>query len=257
MIYKMAETKTKTVVKGNVVVLKSEWKEFTLQPTERLPITFLESKLREDQKYIPIGVYRDIMRQIWEFWIPTFADAEKIITGKNKSWWESIAFKVKVEVVRNKPWVKEPILLKGSWYSAMTWGIMLSEAIHWNFKTLEAKALRDALKYSYLIFEHPEADVEEPTEDKDMMINKIIEEAVWPAPTKEEAAEKKATKDDIQKDFDTEMQAYNTKVLAWWPEAKAEKWDILAIATKLKEKYWVENKKIILEIITQTLNDAQ
>jgi len=40
---------------------------------------------------------------------------------------------------------------------------LLSDAVHGNFKTLEARALRDALKYSYLIFEFPELDnIDEP-----------------------------------------------------------------------------------------------
>jgi len=44
-----------------------------------MPEDFLKTKLKESQRYIPINLYREILRQVDEFGIPTF-EIEKFIS---------------------------------------------------------------------------------------------------------------------------------------------------------------------------------
>lgn len=217
---------------------------------ERLPDSFLESKLKESQKYIPIHIYRDILRQLPDlFWVPTFTDPEKIISGKNKSGVEVIAFRVKCSIERLRHGEKKPVVLVWDWYSAISWGAMLSDAIHGNIATLQAKALRSALKLWLRIFEYPEADLPEPTA-QDV-------ELTTPAKATDDVMAKMPTvnAEDIEKEYKRLFSELSQKCLE--TKVTIKKPMILAIATQLKVQFGEENKPTILKLITDSLNLAE
>jgi len=150
----VAPKKTGTIIK---LPLNGEMIELTSD--ERLPVGFLEKKLKDDQLYISVSLYREIMRQMDCFGVPQFTDPEKFMSGKDKWGIDKITYRVKCTVERFKDWRKDPIILTGVWYSSFSGGILLSDAIHWNIATLDAKALRSALKHGPRIFEYPEVEV--------------------------------------------------------------------------------------------------
>jgi len=171
------------------VVLPVDWKEVEFSVDGRLPASFLSSKLKADQQYISIGVYREIMRQTGEFWVPEFTDPEKFMSWNNSRGIPMVTYRVKC-TVEWKRWDTVEIL-RWVWYSALSWWIMLSDAIHWNIATLDAKALRSALKHSYRIFEYPEKDSEYVEEKAD--IEEVAKE-VKPVEEKKDVVKKEVAK---------------------------------------------------------------
>lgn len=258
---KVKETKTKVreskkASVSKIVKLTNNGVEYNLFINERLPEAFLEVKLKESQKYIPIIVYRDIMRQVDEFGIPQFGELEKIITGKWKSGGDMITYKMRVTIERNKPGEKKPIMLCGSWYQAMSGSTLLSDAVHGNMKTLESRAMRDALKYSYLIFEYPEADLTSiPTGS--------VEEVSLSSLTKtaddvlKEVAETMPGRDIEKEIFDEYKKQHETLwVKTITDGTMITKADIIKIATGLKLQFGEAVKPLIAKIITADLNNA-
>ena len=108
---KAGPVKVKTVK----LMLDGKMNEYSING--RLPEGFLRSKLKENQRYIPIHLYRDIMRQIGEFGIPDFSEPEKFINGKNKAGIDMITYKVRCTIEHTVG--KKIILLKGSGYASM------------------------------------------------------------------------------------------------------------------------------------------
>ena len=240
--------------KKRIVTLSVGNDSLELDINERLPDSFLESKLKESQKYVPISVYRDIMRQIGEFGIPQFSDFKIVATGKWKSGQDTTAYKCVVTVERNKPGEKKPVILIGSGYQAMSAGILLSDAIHGNSKTLEARALRDCLKYSYLIFEFPEADTAWLPVDETSSLSSLPKTAEQVIKETAEAMPGR----DIEKEI---AESYKKQLETLWVELittgqNITKVQILGIASKLKAEFWEEFKPIIAKVITADLNSS-
>lgn len=240
--------------------LDRELREFDIN--EKLPEWFLQNKLKDDQKYIPINLYRDIMRQIWEFGIPDISDPEIFITGTNKSWISMKTYRVKCTVLWHKEWIKEPVELRGVWYSAMSPWTLLSDAVHGNMQTLNAKAMRDALKYAYKIFEFPEKDAEDLNEAWEIKeandvkaketIAKIAAETKpveeKPSETKEEEKGELTPEIKITESFNEEY-----KKIEW----EVTKKSVLLIGTELIKRFGEWNRPIIQKIITPYVNKAK
>lgn len=263
--------KATTAVKEKTVTLTLDWKTSEYPVGSKLPEWFLHSKLKDSQRYLPVHLYRELLRQIDEFWIPEFSDPEKFATGKNKSWVDVITYAMKCTIVWNKPWKKEPIILTGKAYSAMSWGTLLSDAVHWNFATLEAKSLRSALRHSYAIFEFPEVDVVDEwipatinTKETIDGANKVLDSVVaWmetpvardttkPVEAPKEPVKKwTVTKAMIKTMFDTKLAELVSQCeTVWTPITKVL---ILQIATEIKLSVGEEYKTTIMEVIAPTL----
>lgn len=233
---------------------------------EKLPEGFLMSKLKENQRYIPIHLYREIMRQIWEYWVPEFTDPEKFLSGKNKSSVDMVTYRIKCKVSRTKPWVKEPIILTGVGYSSMSAWVLLSDAVHGNIATLEAKALRSALKHSYRIFEFPELDVVDTNEQwqiNELKAKETIDNVVKWMPTQTPAQTSVPVQPientDIQKEI---IEDYNRKketTFAQLAELKqpVEKKHVLWLAKEIKDKFGEEHKEFISKVIRDDFNSAK
>jgi len=257
------EKKVEKVTGAKMVYLQLGNKIHPLSLDDRMPEDFLKTKFQEKQRYIPINVYREMIRQIWEFGIPQF-EIEKFVSWNNKSNVAMIAYKCICKLDWFKYWdKKEPIVLIGNWYSAISAWALLSDAIHWNMHTLQAKALRDALKYSYRIFEFPEDDVSDPNE-----AGTIHWEGENPLSPKAEPT--KTTVDDVVKDMpeeDSDIQKkikedYSIAIKELWEKAINESYeitkkDVLSIGTALKEKYWEDNKKFIISILMKDVEAAK
>lgn len=257
-----SKTKTKKVEekkKGRTVKLFLDGKLDEYDIDEKLPEGFLMSKLKENQRYIPIHLYREIMRQIGEFWVPEFTDPEKFLSGKNKSNVDMVTYRVKCRVARNKPWVKEPIILTGVGYSSMSAWVLLSDAIHGNIATLEAKALRSALKHGYRCFEFPELDVE--TVEEKWVINEEKAKETIANVVKDMPKVESKTVDTtgIEKEI---TDCYNERrdirfaQLGQIGEVVTKK-HVLDLAKEIKEKFWEEHKSIISKIILNDFNSAK
>ena len=263
--------KKKKVVKVKTVKLMLDWKLMELSVDERLPEWFLQSKLKEDQRYIPIHIYREIMRQMDCFGVPQFSDPEKFMSGKNKSQIDMITYRVKCTVEWNKDGRKNPVILTGAWYSAMSGGTLLSDAIHWNIATLDAKALRSALKHSSRIFEYPELDVvdiptpaeiKETAKKADDILSKVAGDM---KPTEKIKAKPVATPVDTAVDIEKVIRAEYAVLLAELDKALTDAWfdkqrtkeQILNLATQLKTKHGEQHKPLIIKIITWDLNQAK
>lgn len=259
-------TKKKDVKKEKAVVLQLDGKTYEIPVSEKLPPEFLQEKLKEGQSYIPIGVYREIMRQLDEFDVPEFTE-EKIMTWNNKYNVAQVVYKMYCEV----KWYKygrdkEPIVLKWHWYSSMSAWVLLSDAVHGNMMTLEAKALRAALRYSYRIFEFPELEVYDDWKTewtiKEKSATKI---EAKPVKTEEEKATTQQVVDDIIKedtDIETKikdryselMKELGAKVLTRdeWPQ----KQEVLDIGTQLKNEFWEKYKMFIINMIMPDVDKA-
>lgn len=247
--------------KVRTVKLSLDWTEYELSIDEKLPSEFLQTKLKEWQSYVPVGIYREIMRQIDEFDVPDFVE-EKIMTWNNKYNVAQVVYKMYCEV----KWYrygrsKDPVILKGHWYSSMSAWVLLSDAVHGNMMTLEAKALRAALRYSYRIFEFPEIEVyddwksewtikwekvESKVEAPKATTQQVVDDIV-----KEETDIEKQIKDDYAemiKQLGAEMLTRDTWI---------QKTEIIALWTKLKEKYWEDYKKFIINLIKPDLDVAE
>jgi len=255
----MAEKGKTTTVKKRTVKLFLDWKLWEYDINEKLPMWFLQSKLRSDQLYMPVWLYRNIMRQIGEFWMPKFSE-EKFISWNNKSGRPMITYK-SVCNVEWKRW-KEVTQLEWIWFSSISAWAFLSDAVHWNMHTLYAKALRDALKYTYNIFEFPETDIEDQdTEWKVDDTSKKIDEVVSNIDAKEK--EKVVEKDDTEWTmvWDKIKEEY-TKLRTWLYDDFKLDWktvtkkDVLKLATTLKEMFGEENKPYIAKLITPDVNWA-
>lgn len=251
------EKRTPATPKEKTVKLSLDWKIGEYSIEERLPEWFLQSKLKEDQRYIPIHLYREIMRQIDEFGVPQFSIPEKFATGKNKSGTDMITYRVVCTVEWHKNWKKDPIILTGTWYSAMSWGTLLSDAIHGNVATLDAKALRSALKHSYRIFEYPEMDVVDvptPGTVNEIRAAKTIEEIAKAMPW---VPEEPVTdiENNIREEYATQKALLDKNLAEMWTD-KPTKSQILSIATDLKNKFGEEYKKFITPVIMNDLNSA-
>lgn len=238
-----------------IILKNSNGESLELNPNDNLPDSFLESKLRENQLYIPIGTYREIMRQLDEFWVPRFWDLEKVLVWKTKTWTDAIAYKMKVEVEWNRPWQKTPTVLVWTWYSSMTAWILLSDAIHWNIKTIEAKALRDALKHSYRIFEFPEKETSSDIKPEDVAwIEKSTPQKVVDEVVKESTESIDKIKEEMKKVY---TEKYNEIVNAVKEFGKnPTKKQVLAIWTALKEQFWDKFKPYISELLTNDYNTS-
>lgn len=292
--------KEKEVVKekeDKAIVLQLDWKNVELSADDNLPSWFLEKKLKDDQLYIPVGLYREIMRQLDCFGVPQFSDPEKFMSGKNKSQIDMITYRVKCSVERFKYGRNNaPVILTGVGYSSFSGGVLLSDAIHGNIATLDAKALRSALKHSYRIFEYPEKDVtaEEIPGDVNATIAKANETlnkatpapaqtstpASTPAstpttkaPVKVDPEASKAidnavadiptqsTGPSVESQISEEYKVLHAELLKALyeldPDAKTTKQMILDLASKLKAKYGEQYKKYILWVITKDLNSSK
>lgn len=281
--------------KVKTVRLELDWMVEDYPIDGSLPAGFMKSKLRDDQTYVPIHIYRDIMRQIGEFDIPVFSEPTMFIEGKNKQGVPMITYKSGCTVT----WTvwKEVKVLRGSWYAPMSGGVLLSDAVHGNMKTLEARALRDALKYAYKIFEFPELDKIDAPLAAEVNLpsnNKLDEVAKDTTPVNWKKASEKVPsktekipvqKHDLENDTPVGDQNPNPDLIVpedWDPvdneEAiradyaamKAEldeglksigqsvtKAMILDIATKLKEKFGEAEKDSIKSIIMPDYNSAE
>ena len=247
--------------KARMVKLSLDWKDYELSIDEKLPAEFLQTKLKEWQSYVPVGTYREIMRQIDEFDIPEFVE-EKIMSWNNKYNVPQVVYKMYCEVKwyrygRNK----DPIILKGHWYSSISAGALLSDAIHGNMMTLEAKALRAALRYSYRIFEFPEVEIYD-----DWKTEWTIKEKKEAPKTEEEKATTQQVVDDIIKeDSDIESkikEAYSKKKQEYFAKLlttneSATKKDILAIWTELKNEFGEQYKSFIIHMIMPDVEGAE
>ena len=187
--------------KTKMVKLSLDGKEYELSIDEKLPPEFLQTKLKEGQSYVPVWIYREIMRQIDEFDVPDFVE-EKIMTWNNKYNVAQVVYKMYCEV----KWYrygrsKDPVILKGHWYSSISAGALLSDAVHGNMMTLEAKALRAALRYSYRIFEFPEVEIYD-----DWKTEGIIKEKKEAPKTEVEKVTTQQVVDDIVKE-DTDVES--------------------------------------------------
>jgi len=193
----MTEKKTKkTTVKKKVIKLSYQWKNYELDVNEPIPVEFLKTKMREWQDYIPVWIYREVLRQLWnEFWDVKFSDPEIVREIKVQN---NVLVLYKQECFIER-WKR---ILKWSWYHTISLKSMASEAAHGNFKTLEAKAMRDCLKYAYRIFEFPDEDFI-PSEDE---IEKKIKEAedVVKEVKKDTEEKKKFTVENVVKEIEKE-----------------------------------------------------
>lgn len=260
-------TKKKDVKKEKAVVLQLDGKTYEIPVSEKLPPEFLQEKLKEGQSYIPIGVYREIMRQLDEFDVPEFTE-EKIMTWNNKYNVAQVVYKMYCEV----KWYKygrgkEPVVLKWHWYSSMSAWVLLSDAVHGNMMTLEAKALRAALRYSYRIFEFPEIEVYDDWKTEWTIKEKTATKIeAKPVKTEEEKATTQQVVDDIVKedtDIETKikdrygvmMQEYGKELLT--SDEKPSKERILAMWTKLKEEFGEQYKKFIISLIMPDIKTAE
>ena len=252
-------TKKKDSKKEKTVVLQLDGKIYEIPVSEKLPPEFLQEKLKEGQSYIPIGVYREIMRQLDEFGVPEFTE-EKIMTWNNKYNVAQVVYKMYCEVKWYKDWkTKEPIILKWHWYSSMSAWVLLSDAVHGNMMTLEAKALRAALRYSYRIFEFPEVEVYD-----DWKAEWIIKEKKEVKTEEQKATTQQVVDDIVKEDSDIEskikaryselMKELGAKVLTRdeWPQ----KQEVLEIWTQLKNEFWEQYKKFIITMIMPDIDNA-
>ncbi len=277
---KVVQKKTKKIVSSGVIVEKSRTVKLFLDNVlweydinEKLPFGFLQTKLKEGQFYMPVGLYRDIMRQIGEFGIPDFSDIEKITSGKNKSQVDMVTYKMTCKVARHKPWSLEPIMLKWFGYSSMSAGVLLSDAVHGNMHTLASKALRDAMKYAYNIFEYPEVDVidaQEPWTINEKKVDvakaqdtikKVAEDmkdvetdpSMTPFPW---GADKDiSTNEAIENDYKRMKEEMFAQLETAWE--LVTKQSILALAGTLKRKYGEEHKDFISKVIVTDFNSAK
>lgn len=246
--------------KARTVKLSLDWKDYELSIDEKLPAEFLQTKLKEWQSYVPVGTYREIMRQIDEFDVPEFVE-EKIMSWNNKYSVPQVVYKMYCEV----KWYrygrsKDPVILKGHWYSSISAGALLSDAIHGNMMTLEAKALRAALRYSYRIFEFPEIEIYDDWKTE----GTIKEKKEAPKTEEEKATTQQVVDDIIKEDSDIEskikaryselMKELGAKVLTReeWPQ----KQEVLDIGTQLKNEFWEQYKKFIITMIMPDIDNA-
>lgn len=170
-----------------------EWKKYSIY--KPLPTSFLKSKLSEKSTYLPVPVYRTIIRQInndsieryWfeEFSLPKFSEKPiELYEWKTEKWGNVKSIKsmyCDCFVPRKNPVTNTQQLLHWVWYSAMSIDMLLTDSsLHGNMHTLRAKALRDAMKYSYAIFEFPEDDYdqEEPNVKAQLKEKSVISDVV-------------------------------------------------------------------------------
>lgn len=255
-IVKKEETKKKGE-SIRTVKLFLDWNLWEYNINEKLPAWFLQSKLKENQMYLPVGLYRDIMKQIGEYGIPEFSEPEKFLSGKNKSQVDMVTYKMICTVMWYKPWEKNPIILKWFWYSSMSAWVLLSDAVHWNMHTLAAKSLRDAMKYSYNIFEYPESEVYDTQESWVIAEKKVdnvkavqtIDNIVNSMPKQEETT---SLTEEILKAYTERKTVVIEQLSLIWEEFTKKQ--VLSIWSELKAKFWDENKEIISKIITPDFN---
>ena len=252
-------TKTKAKEpKARTVKLLLDGKEYELSIDEKLPPEFLQTKLKEGQSYVPVWTYREIMRQIDEFDVPDFVE-EKIMTWNNKYNVAQVVYKMYCEVKWYKYGrSKDPVILKWHWYSSISAGALLSDAVHGNMMTLEAKALRAALRYSYRIFEFPEIEIYD-----DWKTEGTIKEKA-PKTEAQKATTQQVVDDIVKEDTDVEskikarytelMKELGAKVLTReeWPQ----KQEVLDIGTQLKNEFWEQYKQFIITMIMPDIDNA-
>ena len=150
-----------TAKKKTVKIIDFNWKTRELDLNNYMPEDLYKYHKYSKCYYVPIEIFRDILRQLPEFWIPKFEDFEDIYKWKTKDWNWIRVLRQKVKLLW---WVEEqPIEIEWIWYHNVTdW--KLFEWTLWNMKILEARTLRDALKNTYRIFDKGEIHVDDWTE---------------------------------------------------------------------------------------------
>lgn len=180
----MAEKKTPKVRLRNPVSDKIE----SYSVDQHLPEDFYQQKLKQAEKYIPVYVYREIIRQLNNVWIPYFEEPKYLHawTVKEDAKIYLYCQKCKIQVDDKEiEWVG---------YHNFSLSALLSSSAHGNFKTLEAKAVRDTLKDVYRIFDYGVYQDEE-------------EKATEPEPDKKNTKEKSSKEDSTKQSSSTKQKS--------------------------------------------------